>query len=119
MFQKRDVLLIACILAIAGVLFAIAALFASDGTYAVVRQNDRVVACLPLDTDAELVLEGNTVVVENGQVYMRTANCAGGDCLRHAPIKRSGESIVCLPNRVTVTVTDRKGEEAKTDAIAG
>ena len=47
----------------------------------------------------------NVLVIRDGKAYMRSATCPDGICVDHAPIFREGESIVCLPNRVVVTVT--------------
>ena len=47
----------------------------------------------------------NRLVIRNGKAYMETATCPDGICVSHKPIFRDGESIVCLPNKVVVTVT--------------
>ena len=46
----------------------------------------------------------NVLVIEDGRAYMEYASCPDGICAAHKPILRSGESIVCLPHRVVVTV---------------
>ncbi len=46
----------------------------------------------------------NRLIIKNGKAYMETATCPDGICVAHAPIFRDGESIVCLPQRVVVTV---------------
>lgn len=59
----------------------------------------------------------NRLVISGGKAYMETADCPDGICVAHRPISRDGESIVCLPNRVVVTViTD--GEEDAPDIVA-
>ena len=47
----------------------------------------------------------NRLVICDGKAYMETATCPDGICVAHRPIFRNGESIVCLPNRVVITVT--------------
>ncbi len=47
----------------------------------------------------------NRLIIRDGKAYMETATCPDGICVSHKPIFRDGESIVCLPNRVVVTVT--------------
>ena len=47
----------------------------------------------------------NRLIIRDGKAYMETATCPDGICVAHRPIFRDGESIVCLPNRVVVTVT--------------
>lgn len=46
----------------------------------------------------------NRLIIRDGRAYMETASCPDGICVSHRPIFRNGESIVCLPNRVVVTV---------------
>lgn len=47
----------------------------------------------------------NILVIENGRAYIREASCPDGICSAHHPISRDGESIICLPNRVVITVS--------------
>ena len=47
----------------------------------------------------------NRLIIREGKAHIETATCPDGICVCHAPIFRDGESIVCLPNRVVVTVT--------------
>ena len=51
----------------------------------------------------------NRLVIKNGKAYVETATCPDGICVNHSPIYRNGQSIVCLPNRVVITVI-RNGE---------
>ncbi len=46
----------------------------------------------------------NRLIIRDGKAYMETASCPDGICVAHRPIFRNGESIVCLPNKVVVTV---------------
>ena len=46
----------------------------------------------------------NLLVIENGEARVVEASCPDGICAAHRAISRSGESIVCLPHRVVVTV---------------
>jgi hypothetical protein len=47
----------------------------------------------------------NILVIRDGKAYMETASCPDGICTARKPIFRDGESIVCLPNKVVVTVS--------------
>ncbi len=46
----------------------------------------------------------NRLVIHDGRARIESASCPDGICVDHRPIFRDGESIVCLPNRVVVTV---------------
>ncbi len=54
-----------------------------------------------------------TVVIENGEVYVKESTCRDGICKAHGRISKKG-CIVCLPAGVVIE-TDAKGD----DAVAG
>ena len=41
---------------------------------------------------------------------MADADCPDKLCVRQGKIHRNGETITCLPNKLTVTVIDEEGE---------
>ena len=63
----------------------------------------------PLKEDAEIEIEReghhNVVIIQNGIVHMDYSNCKNQICVHTGKISKEGQSIVCLPNKVTVTVT--------------
>ena len=90
-----------------------------DGAVAVVTQDGTELARLPLDTDATYTVGGpyeNVVRVADGKVSIESATCPGEDCVRQGAVSRVGASLVCLPNRVTVTV---EGADGTTDVVIG
>lgn len=101
-----DVLLIAAMLLLAGVLYLI---FVMNGTAAegvVVRIDGEDVARYSLYANGEYPLNGgsNILVIENGYAWLREANCPDSLCVKQGKISRTGQVITCLPNRLTVTV---------------
>ena len=46
----------------------------------------------------------NLLVIEDGTARVESASCPDGICVHHRPISREGETIICLPNRVVITV---------------
>ncbi len=58
----------------------------------------------------------NTLVIHNGQADMKDADCPDKLCVHQKAISRDGESIICLPNRVVVTI--KGGEKSELDAVA-
>ncbi len=51
----------------------------------------------------------NVVEIKGGSVKVTEASCKNQVCVRHGAISKSGESIVCLPNRLVVRIEN--GEE--------
>lgn len=52
------------------------------------------------ENDAEL----NRLIIKDGKAYVETATCPDKICVDHRPIFRDGESIICLPNEVVISV---------------
>lgn len=77
----------------------------------------------PLDKEMVIVVEGpvgETVVrIEDGRAWVEHSDCAGHICERMGRIDAAGESVVCVPNRVYLTVEAEAGadEEKTVDAI--
>ena len=122
---KNDILLVLAVLLLAGILYGARLLLRRQGGEAVVTVDGTQVAVLPLNEDAELVLAGadfglggddtNTVVVRDGRVCVTDANCPDKICEHQGWIEYGGESIVCLPHRLVVTV---RGAQSSVDAAA-
>lgn len=49
-------------------------------------------------------------------ICVSTSDCPTGDCVRTGVITRAGQSIVCLPGRIVVTL---EGAQTDFDVIAG
>ena len=48
--------------------------------------------------------ELNRLIIRDGKAFVERATCPDGICSNHRPISRDGESIVCLPHKVVITV---------------
>ena len=81
-----------------------------DGnTYGVYALSQDVVEDIYTGVNGE---QHNRLVIRDAKAYMETATCPDGICVAHTPIFRDGESIVCLPNRVVITVTVDHGADS-------
>ena len=58
----------------------------------------------------------NIISISNGSVKMKEANCPGGDCVMMRAIDKTGQSIVCLPNKVLISIEGAGDKEI--DSIA-
>ena len=61
----------------------------------------------------------NTLVIHNHEADMLFADCPDQICVKHTPISDTDENIICLPNKVIVTIEDIYGkyQEAELDAV--
>ena len=117
---KNDIVLIAALLLVALAAWGLLRLTRARGAEAVVTVDGATVAALPLSEDAVLTVgEGqgfsNVIEVSGGRVRVRDADCPDRLCVRTGWVSRDGESIVCLPHKLVVTV---RGGEAGPDAVS-
>lgn len=59
----------------------------------------------------------NRLVIQDGKANMDIATCPDGICVNHYAVHRQGESIVCLPNKVVVTVTAKTTDQNQPDLV--
>lgn len=59
--------------------------------------------------------DGNRLVIKDGEADMIWADCPDKLCVNQKSISREGESIICLPNKVVVSIVG--GEESTVDAV--
>lgn len=58
------------------------------------------------------------IILTDKEVWVEESDCPTQDCVHTGHISRSGQSIVCLPARVTVRLMGGTGE-ADVDAVIG
>lgn len=104
--KKKDFILIGVIVAVIAIVITVLSLTKKDGDYVVVKVDGNEVARYSLTQDGEYSLNGGTNVlrIENGKAYLVSANCPDHLCVKQGKVDQSGETITCLPNRLTVTV---------------
>lgn len=85
-----------------------------QGGRVIISVNGEVYREVSLDENSVIPIETefgkNTVVIEKGGVSVTHSNCPDGLCEKDR-ISKSGESIVCLPNRLSVTVEGKNKKE--------
>lgn len=68
----------------------------------------RAVAIFPLHTDQTVSIPGvggeNLLVIENGYARIEEADCPDHLCEKMPKISHVGETIVCLPHRVVISI---------------
>lgn len=72
--------------------------------------------------EREITLSGdfgdNVILVSNGRIEMKSADCPDKLCVKHGELKSSSSPIVCLPNKVVIKFEENTdGADAKTGAV--
>ncbi len=119
--KRSDLILIGVLLfAALAALFAIRA-FREEGSTVAVLQNGTEIGRYPLNAPMTLLIEGeqgqqNTLIIKDGRAAVSHATCPDGICAAHAPVSQVGETIVCLPHRLVITV--ESNDQAAPDIIS-
>jgi hypothetical protein len=119
--KKKDFIIIAVVLLVAGILAIVFHFAGGDpggsvqvkvdgkvvGTYALVEEQR-----VPFDTK----YGHNTLVIEGGKAHIEDANCPDHYCEQQGEISKTGETLVCLPHKLVAEVV--AGEASDVDIIA-
>ncbi|MBR6533456.1 MAG: NusG domain II-containing protein [Clostridia bacterium] len=110
---KNDLILIGVILSLTLIIFAIYKLNQKDGTKVKVIIDSKEKYCYNFNNDTEVVIQSgknnqfeNVLVIENGEAFIKSANCPDKICVAHRKISKTGETIVCLPHKLVVEITN-------------
>lgn len=57
-----------------------------------------------LNEDNKIDLGTNIVIIKDGYVYMEYASCPDKICIKQGKINKKGQTITCLPNKITVSI---------------
>jgi hypothetical protein len=81
---------------------------------------DGVTTRYPLDADTSVTLTGEgytlTLEIADGGARIAESDCPDRVCVNTGTVKRPGQSIICVPARISVRLT---GGSSSADAIAG
>lgn len=116
---KNDLYVIG-VMVLIGIIGLIAYRFFDAGEYAVVYVSGEKKAVYPLCEDISVEIEGyrgsNLLIIEDKKAYLKEATCPDKLCVGMGAISKSGQTIICLPNRVSIEIT---GKAPQYDSIAG
>lgn len=103
---KKEIIMTSLFLSLAIISLLIIGLTGKAGSTVEVTYDGEVIAEYSLLENGEYPLIGgkNVLVIEDGSAYMKSADCPDGTCIKTGRIRRVGESIICLPNKLAITV---------------
>ena len=115
--KRRDFLVIGGLLLLSLVLLLVLRMGKKAGNEVIVRVDGQEQGRYSLAAEGRYELNGGTNVlcIENGSAYMESADCPDKVCIHRGKVSNAGETIICLPNRLTVTVSG----EAEIEGIIG
>ena len=108
--RKKDFILIGCILLLALTLLGIQKAYGSSGDTVTITVNQEIYGTYSLDQDQIIRIKNesgtNVVRIENHEVWMEEADCPDGYCMEQGHISQSRQTLVCLPHKLVVEVTE-------------
>lgn len=123
---KGDLIIVGAVILLAAVFFLINLVRdrqpSGEGEVLVIRDGV-ITAAYPLSKDITITLwdeertHYNLLMIRDGSAEISDANCPDKICVRSRAIERDGESIICLPHRLVLSV--RSERERDMDAVTG
>lgn len=127
--KKWDVIIIGLFILLSflpAAVFSVRAKQEVGGYYAVITVQGKVYQTVELtghEGREEIVIETelgkNIIEIVDEKIGMYEADCPDKICYSPEYIGKSGETIVCLPNRVVIEVKGEVPDKDQTDVIAG
>ena len=123
---RWDMIIIAAFLAAGAVIALILLLTGKSGSTVQVRVDGTVIKEFPLSEDVSWEIPGaggrsNRLIIRDGEAWIEEASCPDGLCIHMGKISKSGQSVVCLPNRVVVEIMADPADSSdpETDFVVG
>ena len=123
LFKKNDLILIIFLTLTSVVMLIGISLFSRKGATVVVSVDGKEVASFPLDEDTVYNIGGyhggeNILEVKDGKAHLTDASCPDKLCVNMGYISKTGQSIICLPNKVVIEIKGNTEEKNNFDTIS-
>lgn len=112
MTKRNDIILIIAFLLLAIFTFGYMQSIKEEGDTVIVKLDGEIHMEIPLSEDKSYTVElsegkYNTLMIKDGYVEMLEASCPDQICVNHRKIQKSGETIVCLPNKLIIEIDSK------------
>ena len=119
---KNDIIFIVALLLVLAIVGGCLLLFRKEGNTVKITVDGQIFGTYSLDKNQTIEIKTekgyNLVVIENGTVRVEEASCPDGVCSSHRPIRFSGASIICLPNKVVVSIENEENDGGGLDVVS-
>lgn len=102
----KEIIIIGSILLVSSLSWVAVELTKKPGSGVIVKINGVEVADYSLSVDGVYELNGGTNIlhIEGGKAWLEDATCPDKLCVKQGKIDEDGETITCLPHKLTITV---------------
>lgn len=104
----KIIIICVCILFIIGVIGSVIVLKPSESRKAEIVQDGKIIYTFDLsETENQSIKieykgSSNTVTIENGEIFISSAECPDKTCVNMGKLKSENLPIVCLPNHLVI-----------------
>lgn len=120
MLTRNDKILMFTLVAIASFSFVRLFFISNEGKETLIKVGNGPVQRVSLKTDRRINLEGEkgrvVIEIKEGRVRAVESSCFQKICVNTGWINKPGQNIICLPNKVLVTIEGK--ESPKIDAVS-
>ncbi len=117
MIKKSDIMLAVFFIAVGIVMLICLSIFRKNGSYVEVFADGKLLQRQKLSDSGTYKIETasgtNILIIEDGQAYVREADCPDKLCAKMGRISKNGENIVCIPHKLVIQISG--GEEKEYD----
>ena len=120
--RRNDILLISFLALVSVILLVIPIVTAvkPESPALLIQVDGKEYGTWPLDEDREISINDTNVCrIENGKVKMISADCPDQLCVRQSAIDENGGTIVCLPNKIVLSIVNAEETEGEGGALDG
>ncbi|MGI6280040.1 MAG: NusG domain II-containing protein [Acutalibacteraceae bacterium] len=107
---RNDLLLVLAVVLAAAAILAVYKLNSRKGTTVRVLIDGKTKYTFSLSEQVEKKISTkygeNIISIKDGRVSVKSADCPDKICVKHRAISKNGETIVCLPHKLVVEVSD-------------
>lgn len=122
--KRNDFILIMCIITVSIVsIVAYKLYFNKSGRFVTVKTDGKITASYPIDVDRTITIKGvdggkNVLKISGGKADIIESNCPDQTCVKKHSIMHEGETIVCLPHKVVISIDNSSHtKDNKPDAV--
>ncbi len=112
--RKADIILLSVLLLLSTAIIICLRLTPHASGIVTVTVDGSCIGHWALTEEQQIWIDGasgtNCLYIANGTAVMTDADCPDLICVHHTPISHVGERIVCLPNRVIVSIDAVSGD---------
>ena len=110
-----DLLVGVAVLIIGAALLLVFFMTKKPGNRVIVSIDGKETSSYPLDQDLDTQIDGvggkNRLIIQDGEARITEADCPDKLCVKQGAVSHVGESIICLPHRVSVHIAGEDDED--------